>query len=250
MSRDSVIEVDQLVVEYGKGSKAHRAVDGISFSVLEGECVGFLGANGAGKSTTIKTLMGFMFPTSGQAEVFGARAGTPESRLRIGYLPEVALYYPFMKARELLELYGGLGGLSRSDIRARAPSLLEKVGLAGKGESLLKSFSKAMQQRLGIAQSLITEPDLLIYDELNSGLDPLGRVDLREVLLDLKKQGRTVFFSSHELNEVENLCDRVVMIHQGRIVKNAPLAEIMAETGGGSLEAYFIDLVGGTQTAS
>jgi ABC-2 type transport system ATP-binding protein len=250
MSQETVIEVDQLVVDYGKGSKAHRAVDGISFSVREGECVGFIGANGAGKSTTIKTLMGFMFPSSGRAGVFGARAGTPESRRRIGYLPEVALYYPFMKARELLELYGGLGGLSRVDIRARVPGILEKVGLSDQGESLLRSFSKGMQQRLGIAQSLITEPDLLIYDELNSGLDPLGRVDLREVLLDLKSQGRTIFFSSHELNEVENLCDRVIMIHRGRLLKNAPLAEIQEETGGTSLEAYFISLVGGTQTVT
>lgn len=250
MSDQPVIQVQDLVVEYGKAKKLHRAVDGISFDVHEGECVGFIGANGAGKSTTIKTLMGFMFPASGSAQVFGARAGTTESRMRIGYLPEVALYYPFMKAHELLELYGGLGGLSKAELRKRIPGLLERVGLGGHSGDLLKSFSKGMQQRLGIAQSLITEPDLLIYDELNSGLDPLGRVDLRTVLLELKEQGRTIFFSSHELTEVEALCDRVLMIHKGKVVKNAPLEQLLADSGGASLENYFIDLIKETDSVA
>lgn len=223
----SVIEVENLVVEYGKGARRHRAVDGITFAVQPGECVGFIGANGAGKSTTMKTLMGFIFPTSGTARVFGHKAGTVESRRRIGYLPEVALYYPFMKARELLELYGGLSGLSRAQLRARIPALLEKVGLGGKENVLLRQFSKGMQQRLGIAQSLIAEPDALIFDELSSGLDPLGRYDLRQVLLELKNSGTTIFFSSHELSEVESLCDRIVMIHKGRVLKQAPVSELM-----------------------
>ncbi|MEX2607992.1 MAG: ABC transporter ATP-binding protein [Kiritimatiellia bacterium] len=240
-SSPPVIQVQALEAAYGKGSKRTQALRGISFVVREGECVGFIGANGAGKSTTLKILMGFRFPDAGSAMVFGERAGTTASRQRIGYLPEVALYYPFMKARELLELYGGLSGLSKSELKARIPGLLEQVGLAGRGESLLKTFSKGMQQRLGIAQSLIAEPDLLIYDELSSGLDPLGRHDLREVLLDLKKKGRTIFFSSHELVEVETLCDRVIMIHQGRILKDLPLADLQAECGELSLEAFYIE---------
>ena len=247
MSENAVIKVEDLVVEYGKKKEIHRAVNSISFEVEPGECVGFIGANGAGKSTTIKTLMGFMFPTSGSAKVFNAEAGTTESRTRIGYLPEVALYYPFMKARELLELYGGLGGLKKDQLKERIPGLLEKVGLSGRENDLLKSFSKGMQQRLGIAQSLITEPDLLIYDELNSGLDPLGRVDLRHVLLELKEQGRTIFFSSHELSEVEALCDRVLMIHKGSIVKNAPLEQVLEETRNSSLEDYFINIIQNTE---
>ena len=222
-----VIDVENLVVEYGKGDKATRAVNGITFRVEPGETVGFIGANGAGKSTTMKTLMGFLFPTSGTARVFGLPAGNAQSREKIGYLPEVALYYPFMKARELLELYGGLSGMKRSELRARIPRVLERVGLGGKEESLLRSFSKGMQQRLGIAQSLIAEPEALIFDELSSGLDPVGRYDLRDVLLELKKEGRTVFFSSHELTEVESLCDRVIVIHEGNIVKQAPLDELM-----------------------
>lgn len=223
----SVIEVENLVVEYGKGDKAHRAVDGISFCVNEGECVGFIGANGAGKSTTMKVLMGFLFPLSGTVRVFGHRAGTVESRRRIGYLPEVALYYPFMKARELLQLYGGLHGLRGDELKKRIPSILEKVGLGGKENVLLRNFSKGMQQRLGIAQALIADPDALIFDELSSGLDPIGRHDLRRVLLELKEAGRTIFFSSHELTEVESLCDRLVLIHRGKVLQEAPVTDLL-----------------------
>lgn len=222
-----VIDVQDLVVDYGKGSKKHRAVHGISFEVKPGECVGFIGANGAGKSTTMKALMGFIFPASGTVKMFGSHCGTVESRQRIGYLPEVALYYPFMKARELLELYGGLQGLGRAELKRRIPPLLEEVGLAGRGETLLKNFSKGMQQRLGIAQAIIAEPEALIFDELSSGLDPVGKFDLRQVLLKLKQAGRTIFFSSHELTEVESLCDRVIMIHKGRIVTEATVQELM-----------------------
>lgn len=241
---DILIDVQNLNVKYGKGEKMTHAVRDISFQVRRGECVGFIGANGAGKSTTIKTVMGFMFPSSGSVNVFGLPAGSAESRERIGYLPEVALYYPFMKARELLELYGGLSGIPRKTLKERTEPILEKVGLGGKGESLLRSFSKGMQQRLGIAQSLIGEPDMLIFDELCSGLDPLGRHDLRQVLIELKEAGRTIFFSSHELTEVETLCDRILMIHQGQIVKSATLPEIQEETRGASLESYFIKMVG------
>ncbi len=222
-----IIEVQDLVVEYGKGKKKVRALDGISFRVEPGECVGFIGANGAGKTTTIKVLMGFQFPERGSARVFGEHAGTVESRRRIGYLPEVALYYPFMKARELLELYGGLHGLNRQELRDRIPRLLKKLGLEDKGEILLKHFSKGMQQRLGIAQAIIADPEALIFDELSSGLDPLGRYELRSVLLDLKSRGRTIFFSSHELSEVETLCDRVIMIHKGRIVSESRVQDLM-----------------------
>jgi ABC-2 type transport system ATP-binding protein len=241
---DILIDVNDLRVQYGKGSKTTHAVKGISFQIRKGECVGFIGANGAGKSTTIKTIMGFMFPSSGSVKVFGLPAGSAESRERIGCLPEVVLYYPFMKARELLELYGGLSGIPKKVLKERTGPILEKVGLGGKGESLLRSFSKGMQQRLGIAQSLIGEPDMLIFDELCSGLDPLGRHDLREVLKELKATGRTIFFSSHELTEVETLCDRILMIHQGQIVKAATLEEIQEETRGASLESYFIKMVG------
>lgn len=246
MTDDSVIEVENLVVEYGRGSKKVRALDGISFRVGAGECVGFIGANGAGKSTTMKVLMGFMFPTSGRASVFGANCGETESRRRIGYLPEVALYYPFMTAGELLDLYGGLHGLTSRELDERVPAILDKVGLGGREDTLLRNCSKGMQQRLGIAQALIADPDLFVFDELSSGLDPIGRHDLRNVLLDLKKKGRTIFFSSHELTEVEALCDRVIIIHKGRIIKSAPVADVLAESKDMSLEAYYMSLVRGS----
>ena len=218
------IEVQDLVIEYKTG---RRAVDGVTFSVQPGECVGFVGVNGAGKSSTIKTLLGFHFPTSGSVRVLGSEAGTVESRQRVGYLPEVALYYPFMKARELLELYGGLQGLSARELRRRIPVLLEEVGLGGRAESPVRSFSKGMQQRLGIAQAIIAEPELMIFDELSSGLDPVGKYDLHRVLLRHKEQGKTIFFSSHDLSDVEHLCDRIIMIHAGRLIHQATLAELL-----------------------
>jgi len=227
MASESVIEVEDLVVIYRNGKKSTRAVDGISFRVEAGECVGFIGPNGAGKSSTIKAIMGFLFPASGKVRVFGLPAGSVESRKRIGYLPEVALYYPFMKGRELLELYGGLHRIPRKELKSRVPELLERVGLGDAGKTLIRNYSKGMQQRLGIAQAIISDPDCLVFDELSAGLDPLGRHDLREVLLDLKRKGTTIFFSSHELSEVETLSDRVIMIHEGKIVCEGKVAELM-----------------------
>lgn len=227
MISECVIEVEDLVVVYRNGKKSKRAVDGISFRVRRGECVGFIGPNGAGKSSTIKAIMGFLFPASGNATVFGLPAGSVESRKQIGYLPEVALYYPFMKGRELLELYGGLHRIPGKELKSRVPELLERVGLTGAGETLIRHYSKGMQQRLGIAQAIISDPDCLIFDELSAGLDPLGRHDLREVLLELKRKGTTIFFSSHELSEVETLCDRAIMIHEGKIVCEGHVADLM-----------------------
>lgn len=254
MSSQPVIEVDDLRVEYGRGARRHPAVRGLTFNVQSGETVGFIGPNGAGKSSTIKTLMGFIFPVGGRVAIFGEPAGSVASRRRTGYLPEVSLYYPFMKAREVLELYGGLHGLSRGELKRRIPELLERVGLAGRGETLMRNLSKGMQQRIGIAQAIIADPDLLIFDELSSGLDPVGRFDLREVLLELKSRGKTIFFSSHELHEVESLCDRVIMINQGQKVADERVEDLMLRLAGGtgeggegwrpvSLEEHFIRLI-------
>ncbi len=248
---DNVIDVKGLKVSYGRGAKATEAVRDMSFTVGRGETVGFIGPNGAGKSSTIKTMMGFIFPTAGRVTIFGHNAGNVEARRRTGYLPEVSLYYPFMKAREVLELYGGLAGLDRAELKRRIPPLLERVGLAGKGEILLKNFSKGMQQRVGIAQAIIADPDLFVFDELSSGLDPVGRHDLRDVLLDLKARGKTIFFSSHELYEVESLCDRVVIVDRGRKIADEGVADLLGRLAGEgaqqgrprSLEEYFMGLV-------
>ncbi len=239
------IQVEGLTVSYGRGTKRVRAVQEVSFTVAEGECVGFIGANGAGKSTTIKALMGFIFPEQGETRLYGAPSGDPEGRRHVGYLPEVALYYPFMRAGELLTLYGSLSGLTRADLRRRIPIVLEQVGLGGRERELLRTFSKGMQQRLGIAQALIAEPKLLILDEVSAGLDPLGRHDLRALLQELRDAGRTIFFSSHELSEVESLCNRVIMIDQGRLCHEVTQAELQAVGRKQSLESFFISTVRG-----
>lgn len=238
-----MIHVKDLTVSYGKKQDRVPAVCEVSFDVFAGECVGFIGANGAGKSTTLKTLMGFTHADSGIAEVCGHPAGDPEGRRSIGYLPEVALYYPFMKARELLHLYGGLGGMEKNALKAAVPKVLKLVGLEGKENDLLRTFSKGMQQRLGIAQALITEPELLVLDEVSSGLDPLGRYDLRQIILHLKEEGRTIFFSSHELTEVESLCDRVILIDRGRILREVTQAELHEIGKERTLESFFISEV-------
>jgi ABC-2 type transport system ATP-binding protein len=245
---DPAICVENLVIAYGKGAKRQVAVDGISFEVREGETVGFIGPNGAGKSSTIKALMGFHFPASGSMRIFSKPVPDVHVRTRIGYLPEVTQYYPFMKARELLELYGGLSGLSKAQLRERIPYLLKRVGLDGKAEVLIQKFSKGMQQRVGIAQALISDPDLLILDELSSGLDPVGRYDLRETMLELKAQGKTIFFSSHELHEVEDLCDRIIVLNGGKKIADEPLRPLLEKLRQGSegpisLERYFMSLI-------
>ena len=242
---EEMIQVEELRVSYGRGARRVEAVRGVTFGVGEGECVGFIGANGAGKSTTMKALMGFLRADGGGATVCGHPAGAPEGRRSLGYLPEVATYYPFMKARELLELYGTLGGMTRRELRARIPAVLEEVGLPGRGEELMRTFSKGMQQRVGIAQAILGRPRLLVLDEVSSGLDPLGRHDLRVLLNQLKDDGCTLFFSSHELTEVESLCHRVLMIDRGRIVREVSQADLKAIGRERSLESFFISVVRG-----
>jgi ABC-2 type transport system ATP-binding protein len=231
---EPAIRVENLTVVYRKRFRRAgiKAVRDLSFAVGEGEVVGFLGPNGAGKSSTIKAMMGFLFPTSGRIEVLGHSAGSLAAKRYLGYLPEVALYYPFMKAHELLRLYGGLAGIRRPDLERRIAQVIEMVGLAGREKALLRTYSKGMQQRLGIAQALIGDPRLLILDELSSGLDPIGRRDLRRIVRTLKEEGKTIFFSSHELSEVEMLCDRIVIVNHGRKVLESSLNDLVRPLGG------------------
>jgi ABC-2 type transport system ATP-binding protein len=231
---EPVIRLENLSVIYKKGFRREpvKAVNNLSFTVNEGEVIGFLGPNGAGKSSTIKAMMGFLFPSAGAIEVLGHPAGSTAAKKYLGYLPEVALYYPFMKARELLHLYGGLAGVRRHELEQRIAQVIELVGLRGWEKALLKTFSKGMQQRLGIAQALIGDPRLLVLDELSSGLDPLGRRDLRRIVRMLKDEGKTIFFSSHELSEVEMLCDRIIIINRGHKVLESPLADLVRPLSG------------------
>jgi len=236
------IDIHNLVVHYHKhGAKPVEAVRGLSLSVQPGEVVGFLGPNGAGKSSTLKALMGFVRPTSGQADIFGLPAGSEAARRRIGYLPEVAMYYPFLTPLETLTLYGELQGLRGKALRREAETLLEMVGLGAAIKRQNRTMSKGMLQRVGIAQSLLGNPDLLILDEVTSGLDPVGRKELRTLLLDRRAQGATLFFSSHELAEVEMLCDRILLIDRGRLIEERSIHELKD-----SIRRYAVTFTGST----
>ncbi|MBI3912189.1 MAG: ABC transporter ATP-binding protein [Armatimonadetes bacterium] len=224
----AAIEIINLCISYRRGwwMPPTVAVAGLNLRVAPGEVVGFIGPNGAGKSSTIKALMGFLAPDAGAARLLGREAGHPESRRRVGFLPEVALYYPWLTARETLTLYGRLQDLPVPLLRAQTQDLLVRVGLAGREDERLRGFSKGMLQRVGIAQALLGNPELLVLDEVSSGLDPLGRRDLREILTERKRAGVTIFFSSHELSEVAQLCDRVVLIHHGRVAADRRVDEL------------------------
>ncbi len=216
---DEVITITDLMVEYKTDSgKTIRAVDGLNLTVRRGEVVGFIGPNGAGKSTSIKVLMGFRKPTRGTVQVMGLPAGHMAGRRRVGFLPEVALYYPFLNARETLRMFAKLREIPRGEREDIIDDLLDKVKLTGRDREPVRGFSKGMLQRVGIAQAIMGEPDLLILDEVTSGLDPVARYDVRRILMDFKAKGKTVFFSSHELSEVTMLCDRVILIDEGRVL--------------------------------
>jgi len=224
------IAVHDLVVHYrNRHGQPIEAVSELSFTVQAGEIVGFLGPNGAGKSSTLKALMGFVEPARGHAEVMGLPAGSIAARKRIGYLPEVAMYYPFLTPRETLRLYGELQGLRGRSLRQEADELLDMVGLGPAAGKQNRHLSKGMLQRVGIAQSLLGSPSVLILDEVTSGLDPVGRRELRDLLRARQRAGTTLFFSSHELAEVEMLCDRILLIDRGKLVEERQIDELKDE---------------------
>ena len=235
------INIESLTVTFprGPGSKPITAVDNLNLKINQGEVVGFIGPNGAGKTTTIKVLMGFIFQTSGKAEVLGYPAGSVEAKRRIGYLPEVALYYPFMTAFEALTLYARAQKIPSAEAKKIIPELLGKVGLSGREKETMKKFSKGMLQRVGIAQSLLGSPELFILDEVTSGLDPVGRRDIREVFIERKKQGSTIFFSSHELVEVGMLCDRIILVDEGKVLEIHKVPDLMDK-----MRKYLVTLKG------
>ncbi len=236
----SVIEINDLKVDY-----AHkRALDGLSLKVTRGEIFGFLGPNGAGKSTAIKTILGLIFPTSGTVTLHGLSPVKPESRRKVGFLPEEANYYRFLTPVEILNFYGDLCEVPKDIMKKRIPRLLELVGLSDVKNKQVGTFSKGMAQKISLAQVLIHEPETLILDEPTSGLDPISRMDLRKILKDLKAEGKTIFFSSHELSEVELLCDSIAVLKSGRLVRSGPLQEVLGSTDQ-PLERFFIRTIKG-----
>ncbi len=243
---ESVVQLENLRVEYptASGSSAPKlAVNGLSLDVRQGEVFGFLGPNGAGKTTTMNVLLGFVNATGGEARLFGVNVREPIARQRIGYLPELTYYYKFLSAEEILRFYAKVFGIERTEADRRIDRLIKLVELEHASKRPLKSYSKGMQQRVGLAQALINNPDLLILDEPTSGLDPIGRMKVREIIQRLKNEGKTVFFSSHELGEVETVCDRVAIVHQGQLREEGRVADLLAKYKTG-LEQIFLDLIG------
>jgi ABC-2 type transport system ATP-binding protein len=221
----------ELTKDYAVGfwkKRPYRALDGLTLEVQRGEVFGFLGPNGAGKTTTLKLLMHLVFPTAGRAELLDKPAGDRSARQRIGYLPENPYFYDYLTAEELLRYFGGLFGYSPAERESRATKLLDEVGLGAERRLPLRKFSKGMLQRVGIAQALINDPELVILDEPMSGLDPLGRRDVRTQILRLRDRGCTVFFSSHVLADAEALCSRVAILAKGRLVAAGRLTDIVA----------------------
>ncbi len=200
---------------------------GVSFSVGQGEIFGFLGPNGAGKTTTLKILIGLIRQTSGRAEVLGSPAGNVDVHRRIGFLPESPYFYDYLTAEEFLRFYGRLAGLEGVKLRQRVTTLLETLSLTEARNRQLRKFSKGMLQRIGLAQALIHDPELVIFDEPMSGLDPLGRKEVRDLILHLREQGKTVFFSTHIIPDVEMICDRVAVIVKGEVVAAGRVDELV-----------------------
>jgi ABC-2 type transport system ATP-binding protein len=232
-SIEAVIEINELTKDYEVGvlkKRRVRALDHLSLRVRRGEIFGFLGPNGAGKTTTLKLLMRLIYPTSGTASILGQSINDIATHARIGYLPENPYFYDYLSGRELLVYTGALFGLSKSQARARAVELLEMVGLdRERADRQLRKYSKGMLQRVGIAQALVNDPEIVFMDEPMSGLDPLGRREVRDLLLALRRQNKTIFFSSHILSDVETLCDRAAIMVNGRLQRCGTVQELAGQ---------------------
>ena len=221
--------------------RAFRALDRVSLEVEPGEVVGYLGPNGAGKTTTLKLLMQLIYPTSGYAEILGQPAGDVEVRRRIGFLPETPYFYDNLSAEELLNYFARLFGYDAADARRRTSDMLDRVGLGAERRRLLRKYSKGMLQRVGIAQALINDPEVILLDEPMSGLDPIGRRDVRDLILSLRDEGRTLLFSSHILADVQAVCSRVVIMNKGRLVASGRVSDLALDARGWELVVSGVD---------
>ncbi|MEI6520109.1 MAG: ABC transporter ATP-binding protein [bacterium] len=208
-----------------------NALNGLDLTIKKGETFGIVGPNGSGKTTTMKILLGLIYPTSGEAYLFGREPGDNEVQRRVGYLPEAPYFYEFLTGRELLHYYGSLCGVSKDIIAKRTDDLLKMVDLYDRGaDMMIRFYSRGMRQRIGIAQTMINDPELLILDEPTNGLDPIGTVQVRQFILEQKKQGRTIILCSHLLSEVEAVADSVAILHRGNLLATGPVAQIVPES--------------------
>jgi ABC-2 type transport system ATP-binding protein len=226
---EPVISVSGLTKKYQQHfwSPQLTVLNGLNLTVQPGEIFGFLGPNGAGKSTTIKAIVGLILPSAGSIRVFGGDPWSIAVKRRIGFLPESPYFYDYLTGREFLLFCGRLSGLRGRELAARAGRLLEQVGMANSADLQMRKYSKGMLQRIGLAQSLVNQPQLLVLDEPLTGLDPLGRAEFKAIILDLKQRGTTVFFSSHVLPDAEAVCDRVAIISRGRLLQTGTLHELL-----------------------
>lgn len=222
----------------GKKGRLVEALKGVSLTVSSGEIFGFLGPNGAGKSTMIKTLMGQIFPSSGMARLFGQVTNSPAARMRVGYLPENPAFYDFLSAQEYLELVGQTFEMKKERLRCESERVLAVMGLTEAASRSIRGYSKGMVQRLGLAQALLHDPDLYILDEPMSGLDPVGRALVKQVMLQLKEQGKTVFFSTHVIADVEAVCDRVGIIAAGQLRAVYDVSQVLKS----GIKGYFVQV--------
>ena len=240
---DAILKIEGLRVEYRTrelGQKTKVAVKGLNLAVFPGEVFGFLGPNGAGKTSTMNVLLGFVPPSAGDASIFGVSVRQPIARQRIGYLPELTYYYKFLTAEELLRFYGKIFRIPKAQLDARIDDVLRLVELTDARKRPIRTYSKGMQQRIGLAQALINNPDLLILDEPTSGLDPIGRMKVRQIIQRLKNEGKTIFFSSHELGEVETVCDRVAIMADGELKAAGRVVDLVTEYRCENLEQVFL----------
>ena len=244
---EAILKTENLRVEFRSrevGQLTKCALKNLNLAVYPGEVFGFLGPNGAGKTTTMNVLLGFVNPTGGDAWLFGVNVREPIARQRIGYLPEQTYYYKFLTAEEILRFYAKIFRVPRNEVEQRIDAALKLVDLDHARKRQIKTYSKGMQQRVGLAQALINNPDLLILDEPTSGLDPVGRMKVREIIQRLKHEGKTVFFSSHELGEVETVCDRVAILTQGELKAEGKVGELVRLYQQPNLEQVFLKIIG------
>jgi ABC-2 type transport system ATP-binding protein len=244
MAQDIIVETRKLTKIYRDfwGRQKKTALRALNITIRRGEIFGLLGPNGSGKTTTIKLLLGLLFPTDGEAFVFGQPAADVRKNERIGYLPEESYLYRFLNAEETLDFYGRLFNLDPSKRNVKAQELIEKVGLKADRKRILREYSKGMRQRIGLAQALINDPELVILDEPTSGLDPLGARWMKDLIIDLRKMGKTVIMCSHRLEDVQDVCDRIAILNDGELQAFGDVATLLQDTRRVELRASGLEL--------